>query len=61
MKFPNLQILWTEGKRHSLPEFISRTKNKEYSTKIKDRTVENTKSFFGKTPFATNIECQAFI
>ena len=56
MKFPNLHMIWTEGKNLALPDLLSRTIDKEHFTKSRDITVEipnNIKFFFAKTPFAT--------
>ena len=61
MKFPNLHIIWTEGKNLSLPDFLSRTIDEEHFTKTRDITVElpeNVKFFFAKTLFANNLECK---
>ena len=61
MKFPNLHIIWTEGKNLALPDLLSRTIDEEHFTKTRDITVEipeNIKFFFAKTPFANNIECK---
>ena len=61
MKFPNLHIIWTEGKNLALPDLLSRTFDEEHFTKTRDITVEileNIKLFFAKTPFANNLECQ---
>ena len=61
MKFPNLHIIWTEGKNLALPDFLSRTIDEEHFTKTRDITVEipeNIKFFFAKTPFANNLECK---
>ena len=58
MKFPNLHIIWTEGKKLALPDLLSRTIDKEHFTKTRDITVEipeNIKFFFAKTPFANNL------
>ena len=40
MKFPNLHIIWTEGKNLALPDLLSRTIDEEHSTKTRDITVE---------------------
>ena len=62
MKFPNLHIIWTEGKNLALPDLLSRTIDfliEEYFTKTRDITVEipeNIKLFSAKTPFANNLE-----
>ena len=40
MKFPNLHIIWTEGKNLALPDFLSRTIDEEHFTKTRDITVE---------------------
>ena len=61
MKFPNLHIIWTEGKNLALPDLLSRTIDEEHFTKTRDITVEiqeNIKFFFAKTPFANNLECK---
>ena len=39
MKFPNLHIIWTEGKKLALPDLLSRTINEEKFTKTRDITV----------------------
>ena len=51
MKFPNLHIIWTEGKNLALPDLLCRTIDEEYFTKSRDITVEiqeNIKFFFAK-------------
>ena len=61
MKFPNLHIIWTEGKNLALPDLLSRTIDEEHFTKTRDITVEipeDVKFFFAKTPFANNLECK---
>ena len=61
MKFPNLHIIWTEGKNLALPDLLSRTIDEEHFNKTRDITVEipeNIKFFFAKTPFANNLECK---
>ena len=61
MKFPNLHIIWTEGKNLALSDLLSRTIDEEHFTKLRDITVElteNIKFFFEKTPFANNLECK---
>ena len=61
MNFPNLHIIWTEGKSQALPDPLSRTIDEEHFTKTRDITVEkpeNIKFFFAKTPFANNLECK---
>ena len=61
MKFPNLHIIWTEGKNLALPDLLSKTIDEEHFTKTRDITVElpeNIKFFFAKTPFANNLECK---
>ena len=61
MKFPNLHIIWTEGKNLALPDLLSRTIDKKHFTKTRDITVEipeNIKYFFAKTPFTNNLECK---
>ena len=61
MKFPNLHIIWTEGKNLALPDLLSRTIDEEHFTKTRDITVEtpeNIKFFFAKTPFTNNLECK---
>ena len=61
LKFPNLHIIWTEGKNLALPDLLSRTNNEEKFTKTRDITVEipeNIKFFFAKTTFDNNIERQ---
>ena len=61
MKFPNLHIIWTDGKNLALPDLLSRTIDEENFTKTSDITLEiseNIKFFFSKTPFANNLECQ---
>ena len=61
MKFPNLHIIWTEGKNLALLDLLSRTIDEEHFTKTRDITVEvpeNIKFFFAKKPFANNLECQ---
>ena len=61
MKFPNLLIIWTEGKNLALHDLLSRTIDEEHFTKTRDITVEipeNLKFFFAKTPFTNNLECQ---
>ena len=61
MKFPNLHIIWTEGKNLALPDLQSRTIEEEHFTKTRDITVEipeNIKFFFAKTPFTNNLECK---
>ena len=40
MKFPNLLIMWTDGKNLALPDILSRTINEEQFTKTRDITVE---------------------
>ena len=40
MKFPNLHIIWTEGKNLALPDLLSRTIDEEHFTKTRDMTVE---------------------
>ena len=40
MKFPNLHIIWTEGKNLALPDLLSRTIYEEQFTKTRDITVE---------------------
>ena len=52
MKFPNLHIIWTEGKNLALPDLLSRTIDEEHFTKTGDITVEipeNIKFFFANT------------
>ena len=39
MKFPNLHIIWTEGKNPALPDLLSRTIDEEHFTKTADITV----------------------
>ena len=61
MKFPNLHIIWTEGKNLALHDLLSRTIDEEHFTKTRDITVEipeNIKFFFAKTPFTNNLECR---
>ena len=61
MKFPNLHIIWTEGKNLALPDLLSRTIDEEHFTKTRDITIEipeNIKFFLAKTPFANNLECK---
>ena len=61
MKFPNLHIIWTEGKNLAPPDLLSRTIVEEHFTKTRDITVEipeNIEFFFAKTPFANNLECK---
>ena len=61
MKFPNLHIIWTEGKNPALPDLLCRTIDEEHFTKTRDTTVEiseNIKFFFAKTPFTNNLECK---
>ena len=61
MEFPNLHIIWTEGKNLALPDLLSRTIDEKYFTKTRDITVEipeNLKFFFEKTPFANILECK---
>ena len=61
MKFPNLHIIWTEGKNLALTDLLSRTIDEEHFTKTRDITVEipeNIEFFFAKTPFANNLECK---
>ena len=61
MKFPNLHIIWTEGKNLALPDLLSRTIDEEHFTKTRDITVEipeNIKIFLAKTPFTNNLECK---
>ena len=61
MKFPNLHIIWTEGKNLAAPDLLSRTIDEEHFTKSRDTTVEiphNIKFFFAKTLFANNLECK---
>ena len=61
MKFPNLHIIWTEGKNLALSDLPSRTIDEEHITKTRDITVEipeNIKFFFAKTPFTNNLECK---
>ena len=61
MTFPNLHIIWTEGKNLALPDLSIRTIDEEYFTKTRDIAVEipeNIKFFFAETPFANNLECQ---
>ena len=51
MKFPNLHIIWTEGKNLALPDLLSRTIDEENFTKTRDITVEipeNIKNFSRK-------------
>ena len=51
MTFPNLHIIWTEGKNLALPDLLSRTIDEEHFTKTRDITVEipeNIKFFFAK-------------
>ena len=63
-KFPNLHIIWTEGKNLALPDLpdlLSRTIDEEHFTKTRDITVEipeNIKLFFAKSPFANKLECK---
>ena len=40
MKFPNLHIIWTEGKNLALPDLLSRTIDEEHFTKTRNITVE---------------------
>ena len=59
MKFPNLHIIWTEGKNLALPNLLSRTLNEEHFTNSRDIKVEileKIKFFLAKTPFGNNIE-----
>ena len=61
MKFPNLHMIWAEGKNLALPDLLSRTIDKEHFTKSRYITVEipnNIKFFFAKTPFANNLDCK---
>ena len=61
MKFPNLHIIWTEGKDLAPPDLLSRTIDEEHFTKTRDITVEipeNIKFFSAKTHFANNLECK---
>ena len=61
IKFPNLHIIWTEGKNLALPDLLSRTIDEEHITKRRDITVEipeNLKFFLAKTPFTNNLECK---
>ena len=49
MKFPNLHIIWTEGKNLALSDILGRTTDEEHFTKSRDITVEipeNIKFFF---------------
>ena len=60
MKFPNLHLIWTEGKNLALPDLLSRTIDEEHFIKTRDITVEipeNIKFFLTKTPFTNNLEC----
>ena len=64
MKFPNLHIIWTEGKNLALPYLLSRTIDEEHFTKTRDITVEipeNIKIFLAKTPLTNNLECKSNI
>ena len=59
MKFPNLHIIWTEGKNLALLDLLSRTIDEERFIKTRDITVElpeNIKFFLAKTSFANNLE-----
>ena len=61
MKFPNLHIIWTEGKNLALPDLLSRTIDEAHFRKTRDITVEtpeNIKFFLAKTPFTNNLECK---
>ena len=61
MKFPNLHIIWTEGKNLALPDLLSRTIDEEHFTKTRDITVEipeNLKFFLAISPFTNNLECK---
>ena len=61
MKFPNLHIIWTEGKNLALPDLLSRTIDEEHFTKTRGITAEipeNIKFFLAKTPFTNNLECK---
>ena len=61
MKFPNLHIMWTEGKNIALPDLLSRTIDEEHFTKTRDITVEipkNIKFFLAITQFTNNLECK---
>ena len=54
MKFPNLHIIWTEGKHLALPDLLCRTIDEEHFTKTRDITVEipeNIKIFSRKNTF----------
>ena len=60
-KFPNLHIIWTEGKNLALPDLLSRTIDEEHFKKTRNITVEipeNIKFFLAKTPFTNNLECK---
>ena len=51
MKFPNLHIIWTEGKNLAFPDLLSRTIDEENFTKTRDITAEipeNINIFFRK-------------
>ena len=59
MKFPNLHIIWTEGKNLALPDLLIRTIDEEHFTKTRDITVEIQENIkLAKTSFANNLECQ---
>ena len=60
-KFPNLHIIWAEGKNLAVPDLLNRKIDEEHFTKIRDITVEipeNIKFFLAKTPFTNNLECK---
>ena len=61
MKFPNLHIIWTEGKNLALPDLLSRTIDEEHFTKTRDIAVEKPEKLkfsLAKTPFTNNLECK---
>ena len=61
MTFPNLHIIWTEGKNLALSDLLSRTIDEEHFTKTRDITVEiqeNIKLFFAEAPFTNNFNCK---
>ena len=43
MKFPNLHIIWTEGKNLALPDLLSRTIDEEHFTKTQRYNSRNTR------------------
>ena len=41
IEFPNLHIIWTEGKNFALPDLLSRTIDEEHSTKSRWNVPQN--------------------